>query len=79
MNGVKYCENFTGMVYNETISLSGIGFVNKYDFSQYMKVSLIMTKFEKVYDMSQYFTKCRLKSRQILLYRFCPSCFSSSL
>ena len=31
MNGVKYCENFTGMVYNETISLSGIGFVNKYN------------------------------------------------
>ena len=30
MNGVKYCENFTGMVHNETISLSGIGFVNKY-------------------------------------------------
>lgn len=31
MNGVKYCENFTGMVHNETISLSGIGFVNKYN------------------------------------------------
>ena len=34
MNGVKYCENFTGMVHNETISLSGIGFVNKYDLQE---------------------------------------------